>query len=105
MARILRDYRLETRSARERLRVQGDPTSVVPPAPHLGRRRLATADDFADADGKEVLSYSQAAAAAREMAQELAEAPRAPYTVRQAVAEYPVDYEARGGKALRELRR
>jgi integrase len=131
MARMVRDYRLETRSARERLRVQREPYWRLlerglylgyrklgggPGAWYLRRRtlgvvaktyqkqRLATADDFADADGKEVLSYAQAAAAAREVAQELTEGPRTPYTVRQAVAEYLVDYEARGGKALRDTR-
>jgi integrase len=84
MARALRDSKLDSREARSRLRVRGQPYwRLLESGLHLGYRRLAgrpgswctrryaghqryvvaalgTADDNSDADGKHVLSFAQA---------------------------------------------
>jgi integrase len=115
MARTLRDSKLETRAARERLTPRGRPYwKSLEEGLHVGYRRLrgkpgrwvlrhyvgsqtyqvetiATADDFSDADGIAVLSYKQAQAKARERM--VARAHRAagkhgPLTVRDAVEAY-----------------
>jgi integrase len=90
MARTVRDTKLESRAARERLKARGKPYwRELEPQCHLGYRRLsgkagrwcvrhyagqqtyqvetiATADDYSDADGVAVLSYRQAQATARQ---------------------------------------
>jgi integrase len=115
MARTLRDSKLETRAARERLKPRGKPYwRELEPGCHLGFRRLrgkpgrwcvrhyvggqayqvetiATADDFGDADGTAILSYRQAQAAARKRMVARAHAGagrRGPLTVRDAVEAY-----------------
>ena len=90
MPRSVRDSALETRSARSRLRARDWPYyRALEPGLHLGYRKplagagvwvrrrydseakhyrtdsLATADDYADADGREVLNFAQAQRKAR----------------------------------------
>lgn len=83
MARLPREYRLETREARAKLKVRGEPYwRAIVPGTFLGYRkgkrsaawvvrqraaiggyneqRVGTPDDEADADGRVVLSYAQA---------------------------------------------
>jgi integrase len=117
MARTLRDANLGTREARSRLRVQGRPYwRLIEPGLHLGYRRLAgrpgtwcvrryvgsqtyvvsalngIADDYADGDGRSVLSFAQAQQAA------LRHKPQAagPLTVEQAVEDYLAHLEEQG---------
>jgi integrase len=115
MARTLRDAKLETRAARERLPPQGKPHwRELEPGCHLGYRRLsgkagrwcvrhycgqqtyqtetiATADDYSDADGTAILNYRQAQAAARKRMVERAHTTagrRGPMTVADALEAY-----------------
>ena len=89
MARTVRDAKLETRAAREKLEARGKPYyRALEPGLHLGYRkakgrrgrkvagswicrlyvgdqnyrveRIGTADDFSDADGVAVLSFKHA---------------------------------------------
>jgi len=89
MARTVKDARLETRAARQRLAISGVPYyRSLDPNVHIGYRRgasggrwvlrwyrgeggykvetIGTADDKADADGVAVLSFAQAQALCRE---------------------------------------
>jgi integrase len=129
MARTVRDTNLETRTARLRLPIRAEPYwRTIDPGAHLGYYRgrrggswvarryqdaryrktaLGTADDVSDPDGIEILSFSQAQAAARnwfaKLAREAAgiEPPAdGPYRVREAISDYLADYKRRGGKAL-----
>jgi integrase len=128
MARTLRDSKLDTRSARAKLKTRREPywrsiseglaigfrkgakggTWIARHyAPELGRRyqALGTADDVADADGEHVLSFAQAQAAGRRWFADLARQDRSggdhgPYCVAQALDDYVADYKRRGGKAL-----
>jgi hypothetical protein len=116
MAKIVRDYRFDSRAAREKLKASGKP--YFRPLEfnlHLGYRKgrhggkwilrryvgdrnyavetIGAADDFADADGVEILTFYQAQARARERAQAVAEEARIarlgpPITVRAAIEEY-----------------
>jgi len=97
MARTVRDAALESRTARERLAPRGEPyyKALEPGLLHLGYRKpksgtgkwlarcyvgnhsyryhpIGLADDFSDADGRVILSYSQAQKAARKLMVELA---------------------------------
>src|SRR6516225_6661596 len=90
MARTIRDAALESRTARSRLKPNGQPYyRGIEPGLHLGYRKpragagrwlarlnvegkysyqpLGTADDFSDADGRIILSYKQAQDAARKV--------------------------------------
>jgi len=90
MARTVRDAALETRTARNRLKPNGQPYyRGLEPGLHLGYRKpragagkwlarlnvegrysyhpFGTADDFGDPDGKIILSYKQAQDAARKV--------------------------------------
>jgi integrase len=125
MARALRDTRLETRDARLRLKVRGRPYwRLLEPGLHLGYRRLAgrpgswcvrryvgrqtyavtalkgVADDFADADGRHVLSFAQAQRAV--LGQHRPKA--GPLTVKAAVEAYLEHLEGRGGTADATIR-
>lgn len=115
MARTVRDVRLDSRSARERLAVRKKPYfRSIDAGKHVGyykgsragswvartssggryvERKLGTADDVRDANGRDVLSFSQAQAAAREWFDELARSAEAKAagpspTVRKAVEDY-----------------
>jgi integrase len=72
--------------------------------------KIGTADDVADADGVAILTFGQAQEkartwfAARALADVGQEAPLAPYTVSDALADYERDYVRRGGKAVDRLR-
>ena len=134
MARAVRDAKLDTRSARLRLPRGPEPVWIpLAPGEALGYFRptsggagtwrarirlqsgkyqkaaLGTADDYADADGSEVLSFGQAQAAAREWyaVARLAsgeDAPhRGPFTVKDAWDLYWKDAQRRGVKALGRL--
>jgi integrase len=118
MARMVRDARLETRAAREKLKPSGKPYyRVLDPGLHLGYRKgaaggkwvirwyvgdgayrvetIAVADDKADAgDGQVVLDFRKAQALAREKHLEHARVAKGlpadggPYTVRRCIEEY-----------------
>jgi integrase len=131
MARTLRDAKLDTRSARAKLKARREPywrsiseglaigfrkgakggTWIARHyAPEHGRRfrALGTADDVANADGEHVLSFAQAQAAGRKWFADLARRDRSggdhgPYSVGQALDDYVADYTRRGGKALERL--
>ena len=89
MAKRVRDYDLETRAARSKLKARGKPYyKVIGPGLHVGYRKgkragmwvvrryagassyivetIAEADDYADADGERVLTFWQAQDQARE---------------------------------------
>jgi integrase len=116
MTRTVRDHRLEGRAARQRLTPRGKPYwRELENGVCVGYRRLpkgkagrwcyrcyvggrsykvttfATADDYADADGRSVLNYGQAQAAVRKRMAERTRAPagkHGPLTVGDAVTEY-----------------
>jgi integrase len=117
MARTVRDAKLESRTGRAALKPAAKPYyRALDEGLHLGYRRnkvggkwvlrrraggtyvletLATADDAMDADGAEVLTFSQAQALARarfvelqRVAAGLPAQARGPYTVRIAIEEY-----------------
>ena len=129
MSRTVRDANLETRTARLRLAMRGEPYwRTIDPGAHLGYYRgrrggswvarlyheghyrktaLGTADDTSDADGIAILSFAQAQGAARKWFARLARdaagiEPLAagPSRVRDAISDYLADYKRRGGKAL-----
>ncbi len=74
------------------------------------QRPLGLADDYQDADGRDVLSYVQASDLAKERARESREnhrsmAPRGGHTVKEASEEYVARLEAEGKKSIPEIRR
>ena len=110
MAKRVRDADLENRAARSKLKARGKPYyKVVGPGLHVGYRKgkragmwvvrryagassyvvqtIAEADDYADANGTDVLSFWQAQDEARKIAGSPARA-NGPYKVRDAVADY-----------------
>ncbi len=134
MARLLRDAKLETRTARARLPIGPKPYfRRLEIGFHLGYRRLSgagtwiarrfaqdgryreirlgVADDTQDADGVAILDYGQAQKVAREWwraelrREEGHDTRSGPFTVADAVADYLKAYERRGGKAVYETRR
>jgi integrase len=131
MARTVKDSNLDTRTARGRLKVQHEPYwRALDKGAHLGYRKgklggawlarwrvpggtykkksLGKTDDKADADGVEILNYTQAQDAARvffaEKAAQLSGKGNSSYTVRQAIDAYLADYETRSGKATNALK-
>ena len=116
MAKTVRDANLETRTARSRLKAAGKPYyRAIDEGLHLGYRKgktsgkwvmrrysdktyivetIATADDTLDADGAEILTFSQAQAIARDRfieARRVASglpAKGGPYTVRLCISDY-----------------
>ena len=115
MARTVRDANLEKREARRRLPARAKPHyRVLEEGLHLGYRRLksgagnwvvrhyvgdqkyevktlAPADDFSDADGTKILSFSQAQAKARELMVDRANkaaGKTGPITVKDAIHAY-----------------
>lgn len=134
MARVRRDAKLDSRSARLRLQAGGEPYwSMLAPGEALGYYRpsnggagtwrarvlkaggghrkaaLGTADDYADSDGHEVLSFAQAQVKAREWFDRAhrdagEEVPqRGPFTVADAWTLYRGDCVRRGVKAMSRL--
>jgi len=122
MARAVRDTRLESRAARERLSPSGKPYyRTLDPGLHLGYRKpkagagrwvarlyigdrnyvvvtIATADDLSTANGVDVLDFRQAQEEARRRRDGRANAIGAggPYTVADAMSDYIKALEARG---------
>lgn len=124
MARTVKDEKLESRAAREKLAPRGKPYyRAIEAGLHLGYRkakgrpgqrvagtwvlrryagaqtyvveRIGAADDFMDADGAAVLSFKHAQHEARRRHTQLAKATRpGPLTVRTAVEEYLAFLEA-----------
>lgn len=110
MARISRDARLETRHARSRLKPRHEPYwRQIYPGLFIGYRKgargstwiarrsvegkyskktLGMADDVADADGVEILDYSQAHQLAIEFNPTAEQRARGPYTVADAMSDY-----------------
>jgi integrase len=135
MARTVRNPKIDTRSARHRLRARREPywtpisegcslgyrrgakggTWIAKFREDTGRRHygpLGAADDARDADGLTVFSFAQAQEKARTFftgkAREAAGdlAPHeGPYTVEHAVKDYLKAYERRGGRAVYHARR
>jgi integrase len=134
MARKVRDANLETRTARLRLRVRSEPYwRSLEKGFFLGYRRRAnggtwlarrrrdgggyaehrigTSDDLQDADSVAVLDFGQAQEAARawwrvDLRRENGYDIRTgPVTVKDAIEDYLVSYERRGGKAVYETRK
>ncbi len=134
MPRKARDERLDTRAARLRLPVRREPYfRTIQEGRAIGYRRLpggkagtwiarhydrdrepqrlykalGNADDRLDADGVDTLTFAQAQTAAVAWFTELGRVDgrvAASLTVRAAMADYFVDYRARGGKAPSNLR-
>ena len=128
MARTVKDVRLDNRAARDRLQPRKKPYyRVIEKGRHIGyykglrtgswlartydgrkyaERKLGAADDVRDANGADVLSFSEAQAAARRWFDELARTdhgvPVGPYTIAQACDAYLTDYNHRQGKCERE---
>jgi integrase len=134
MARLVRDAKMETRTARTRLPVGPKPYfRRLEIGFHLGYRRLSSggtwiarrfaqegryrefrlglADDTQDADGVSVLDYRQAQRAAREWwrselrREEGHDIRTGPFTVADAVGDYLKVLERRGGKSVYHGRR
>jgi hypothetical protein len=117
MAKRVRDADLETRAARSKLKIRGKPYyKVIGPGLHVGYRKgkragmwvvrryagastyvvetIAEADDHADADGTNVLTFWQAQDEARKIAG-AAQRPSGPYKVRDAISDYLTELEGR----------
>ncbi len=133
MARTVRNPKIDTRSAREKLSARREPYwTVLSQGCALGYRKgakggtwiakfrdgdgkryleaLGAADDARDPDGLSVFSFAQAQERARawfaRKAREQAgdfAPPDRPYTVANALADYRADYLRRGGKAVDRL--
>jgi integrase len=120
MARSIRSSTLETRSARLRLPVSVKPTFVrVAKGLGLGYRRnksggvwvmrvadgkrsswvrtIGAADDFADADGNDVLTFWEAQDKVRSLARADGAGTADPITVARALDAYEADLKTRGG--------
>jgi integrase len=134
MARLVRDAKLETRTARARLPIGPKPYfRRLEIGFHLGYRRLSSggtwiarrfaqdgryreirlgaADDTQDGDGVSILDYGQAQKVAREWwraelrREEGHDTRTGPFTVADAIAEYLKDFERRGGRSVYHTRR
>ncbi|MBX3708268.1 MAG: site-specific integrase [Gammaproteobacteria bacterium] len=127
MARLVRDSRLESREARLRLKMRQEPYwRLISEGIHLGYYRgnrggiwhararsadnkryikstLAQADDYSEANGKNVLSFSQAQEQARKFAHKISRSDdledTKPYTVKTAITDYLSDFKANGKKS------
>jgi integrase len=120
MPRLVRDAKLETRTARAKLPVRTKPVyRSIDAGLHLGYRKnqsggkwilrryagneqykvsvIATADDHQDANGRDILSFSQAQEKCRKLAGGEDE-PSGPLTVRQVAEEY-LDWATTHGKS------
>src|SRR3990167_7451298 len=127
MGRLVRDSNMGTREARRKLTARKVPYwRLIVEGNHLGNYKgstsgkwyvktrtpegkytwqvLGSADDFADANGKTVLTYSQAQDSAKKIGEKIRlgtdyEDTR-PYTVKNAVEDYLIDFKANGKKSL-----
>lgn len=127
MARTVRDSRLETREARLRLKMRQEPYwRLISEGVHLGYYRgnrggiwharvrsidnkryiksaLGQADDYSEANGKNVINFSQAQEQARKFAHKVHRSDdledSKPYTVQIAIADYLADFKANGKKS------
>ena len=133
MARTVKDAALETRAARHRLTIRSEPhwraidaglalgyrksksggtwlsRRWLPEAAKYREQKIGSADDFTDADGSIVLTFSQAQTKAREWwideaRRDNGHAPRGPYSVADACRDYRADYTRRSGRDLKSLR-
>jgi integrase len=132
MPRKARDERLDTRTARLKLRPRPEPYwRTLQEGRALGYRRLGggkagkwiarhytptdgrkylsigSADDLLDADGADTLTFAQAQARAAGWFRDIERGTGRvlqPITVAEAMGAYVADYLARGGKAERDLR-
>ena len=117
MSRRPRDARIETRESRRRLKVRKEPYwrqihTGLAVGYYRGARsgswnirrtidggkvyqRIAKADDYADSDGKTVLSYDEAVQHAMASDRAKPATPEGKYTVAEAVEDYLNDLEAR----------
>ena len=121
VAKRVRDADLETRAARSKLKARGKPYyKVIGPGLHVGYRKgkragmwvvrryagassyvvetIAEADDYADADGVQVLTFWQAQDKARSIAGRPARS-SGPYKVKDAIADYLIELEGRASYA------
>jgi integrase len=131
MPRSVRDAKLDSRAAREKLRAQGKPYyRALDPGLHLGYRKLkgmpgrwvvrhyvgeqayetetiATADDFSSANGVDVLDWQQAQEEARKRRDTRVQvgAGKGPFTVADAIALYIGAIAAEGRKTTDTERR
>jgi integrase len=133
MARTVRDTKLETRAARLRLRIRAEPYwRTLEKGLALGYRRrtnggtwlarrwfedgyvehkIATTDDLQDAEGVAVFDFGHAQRAARDWWQaerrreEGHDARTGPFTVSEAITDYLMALERRGGKSVYHARR
>jgi integrase len=128
MAKKVRERALDTRAAREKLKVSGKPYyRALGPELHLGYRKgkdarrwvarlylgggqyrvenIGHADDVADADGVRILDYWQAQEKARGLQGERTTASGGgKYTVRHAIADYLDSLDGRPAQRKTELR-
>lgn len=133
MARMVRNPKIDTRSARAKLAERREPYwTVISAGNALGYRRgakggtwiakfrdadgkrhlesLGAADDARDADGLSAFSFSQAQERARTWFQRKAREQAGdfvpldrPYTIADALSDYRADYQCRSGKATDRL--
>jgi len=127
MGRLVRDSNMGTREARRKLVARKVPYwRLIVEGIHLGYYKgstsgkwyvktrttegkytwqvIGSADDFVDANGKTVLNYSQAQDFAKKIGEKIRlgsdyETTR-PYTVKNAVEDYLIDFKANGKKSL-----
>jgi integrase len=128
MAKTVRDSKLDSRAAREKLKAAGKPYyRAIDLGLHLGYRKgktggkwvmrryvgeekyvvetIGTADDFSDADGAEILSFHQAQAKARATVTDLREVkPAEPFTVDRALDAYLARLDSEHSKSVADAR-
>jgi integrase len=134
VSRTVKDARLESRTARDKLAVSGQPYyRAIDHGVHLGYRKgkaagrwvmrwykgdgtygvetIGTADDAAEADGVVVLSFKDAQARARERHVALARAARGlpakaagPFTVKDAIEQYLAHLDGHKRRAAKDSR-
>lgn len=126
MGRLVRDFRLETREARSRLKIRHEPYwRLLNESVHLGyrkgdrggiwhvrifyngkyvKRSIGAADDFAEANGNSISNYSQAQEQARKIAEKVLHGntinENKPYTLKDAIEEYLLDFKSSGKKSI-----
>jgi integrase len=127
MAKKVREKALDTRAAREKLKISGKPYyRSIDPELHLGYRKgksarrwvariylgsgqyrvenIGYADDIAAADGEKVLTFWQAQEKARAMKEKPVKTDPARYTVCQAIADYIISLDGKPTQHSAKLR-